>query len=314
MSEGQATPRTADDVDERIRRAREATRRHERLTHQRRELEQHLEAVRHRLGATEQQFAKEHQDVVRLEQNQFRLNPAQMQQLDRERWEATAAHEQMEGERARLNQLLADRDRMDTQLAQLARAPRDLEHALRTKEDQLRDSGDPRARELDEVTQRVTNVEIALREHVEALNAARNAGPPLGALQNEFGGAATWSKVDMFVSSGWAKRAHLETAAQIAWQAQRELDVLSRELADLGIHAAPRLPVIQTDFFTDILFDNIFTDIKRNDQINQAIAQIDGVGRWLHDTVQWLDGRCVEIDRELTDLRARRDSLLATGG
>lgn len=311
MTEGESTAQVTDELDERIKRAREAARRHERLTRQRSELEQHLPAVQQRLAATEQQFAKEHQDVVRLEQNQFRLNPAQMQQLDRERWEATAAHEQMEGERARLNQLLADRDRMDAELAELARAPEDLQYALRAKEEQVKQTGGQRSRDLDQAIERLTKAEIALREHVEALNAGRNVGPHLGALQREFGDANTWGNVDLFLGSGWGQRAHLQTATQIAWYAQRELDVFTRELADLGIQAAPRLPLVETNFFTDILFDNIFTDIKRRDQVKNAVAQIDGVGRWLHDMVQWLDGRCVEIDREVNDLRKRRDDLLA---
>lgn len=308
-------PRTAESLDDEIARTRELARRQERLTHQRRELEQHLNAVRDGLATAERQLAEEQQDVVKLEQGAFagfmaNLAGGKEQKLDRERWEAAAAQQKVQGGRARLDQLTHDAKRMDAELAQLAGAPQQHEQALRRKEEELRRSGDPRTRELADVMQRLTNADLALREHGEALEAARNAAQPLGAVRQQLGGASSSSTFDMIAGSGYAKHFQLQAADQLVWHAQRGLDVLTRELSDIGVNARPQLPRIETNWFSDILFDNIISDAIKHSKIQDAIKQVDGVGQWLNDTLRWLQGRCGEFDREVRQLRERREQLL----
>lgn len=311
----ESTAGAKETLDDEIARTRELARRHERLTHQRGELGKHMAAVRDQLATAERRLTKEQQDVAKLEQGAFagfmaNLAGGKQQQLGRERWEAAAAHQQVQGERARLDQLGADAQRMDAELARLAGAPQQHEEALRRKEEELRQSGDPRTRELMQVHQRLTNGDIGLREHSQALEAARTAAQPLAAVRQQLGGAATWSTVDMIVGTGWAKFDHLESADQLVWHAQRGLDLLTRELSDVGVNARPQLPRVEANWFADVLFDNIISDALKHKKINEAIRQIDSVGQWLNDTLRWLQGRCGEFDREVRQLRDRREQLL----
>lgn len=315
MSEATSNQSPLAEVDEALRRQAERAHRHRRLTRQRQELTAQMEAAQHALAAAEQQLAKERADVAQVEHDSWNkgvrdLAQGRVPQLDRERWEAAAAQQRAEGQRARLATMQADLEAIDRELAPLRGAPEQYQAARRRKEELLRRSDDPRSHELDALDGRTGEAQAAYREHDRAFQAGMAASQPLGALAERLGSAHKWSTFDMFIGRGWAKRERLMQASQAAWHAQQALDVFARELTDIGVTTAPRLPQVDAGGFAELFFDNIISDAIRHQKINETTNQVNAVGQWLNDTLRWLDQRKGEIARDIDAMRKQREDLL----
>ncbi|GLX00119.1 hypothetical protein [Microtetraspora sp. NBRC 16547] len=304
-----------DALDEEIRDARERTRRRERLSRQRVTLTGQIDEVRGLLAELERQLAKEDHDVVKLEQGGFfaSLFGTKEERLARERAEAEAVRQRVHGQRARLEWLTEDLRSTDTSLAEVGTAADELNALLARKERLLVDSDDPRGRELADIAAGLANVEADLREHGEARQAGMAAGRAVGQVLRFLDGARGASTWDVFGGGGIAdfiEHGQLRDADQAAWQAQRALDAFSRELADVGVAASPRLPKVDTRWFADMFFDNVIFDMYKHQKIMRTGQEVQEVARWVHGVLNHLAARCDELARQRDALTGRRANLL----
>ncbi|MBO3744604.1 hypothetical protein J5X84_00895 [Streptosporangiaceae bacterium NEAU-GS5] len=307
------------DIDEEIRVARERARRRDHLTRQRETLNGQIREVTRLVADLEQQLAKEDRDVAKLEQGGFGsflagITGNKEEKLARERAEAAAALERVNGQRSRRDWLAQDLRTADQELAGVANAPRELEELLARKERLLVDSGDPRGRALSDLARELANTDIDLREHQEAHQAGVAAGHAVGQVMRSLGsarGASTW---DMFGGGGFAdmiEHGHLRQADEAAWHAQRALDAFSRELADIGVAANPQLPKVDTRWFADVFFDNIITDALKHQRIARTGEAVQATAQWVGAMVNDLAARCGELTRRRDSLLVRREEILS---
>ncbi|MEW9532762.1 hypothetical protein [Microbispora sp. NPDC049125] len=305
-------------IDEEIRDARDRARRREQLTRQRAALLHQMDEVRHLLAELEGQLAKEDRDVAKLEQGGFTaflsgLTGNKDERLARERAEAAAVRERVKGQRTRLDWLATDLRAAEQGLAEAGDPGRELEALLARKERMLVDSGDPRGRDLADVATRLAGVTADLREHQEAHQAGMAAAQAVAYVMRFLGsarGASTW---DMLGGGGFAdmvEHGHLRQASEAAWHAQAVLDRFSRELADIGVTAAPRLPEVDTRWFADVFFDNIITDALKHQRIARTAESVRQVAEWVGGMVNQLAARCGELTRYQESLVRRREELL----
>ncbi|MEV4295578.1 hypothetical protein [Microbispora rosea] len=308
-------------IDDEIRDARDRARRRDQLTRQRATLLTQIEEVRGMLADLERQLAKEDRDVAKLEQGGFAallagLTGGKEERLARERAEAAAARQRVTGQRTRLEWLSGDLRTTDQALAEVGNPHQELEVLLARKERMLVESGDPRGRELADIAARLANVSADLREHQEAQQAGIAAGQAVGYVMRHLGsarGASTW---DMFSSGGgfadMVEHGHLRQADEAAWHAQGALDRFSRELADIGVRAAPQLPKVDTRWFADVFFDNIITDAIKHQRIARTAEAVREVAEWVAAVVNQVSDRCGELTRQQESLARRREEVLGS--
>ncbi|MEV7005910.1 hypothetical protein [Streptosporangium sp. NPDC051022] len=309
-----------DDIDDDLRAARERVRRLEQLTTRHRTLALQLDEVGQLLVDLEDRLAKEEHDVAKLEAGGFAaflagLAGSKEERLARERAEAQALRERLEGQRTRLRWLEADRATVESGLAEVGTAREEFAALLERKERLLVESDDPRGRELTEIGQRLADTRADLREHEEAHGAGVSAAQAVARVLHSLGNARGASRWDMLSGGGgladMMEHGHLRNADEAAWHAQGALDAFSRELADVGVRASLQLPEVDTRWFADMFFDNIITDAIKHQRIARTGEAVAEIGQWVNGTVGDLAARCEELTRQRDLLVARREEVIA---
>ncbi|MEV0198731.1 hypothetical protein [Nonomuraea sp. NPDC050691] len=305
------------DLDERLREAAARTHRAGHLRRLREATADQIQQARGTLAELERELSREENDVTRLESGLSaalaRLLGNREERLARERAEAAAARQRVEGHRARLARLEADARTAETELARLATAPEEYERLLAEKERHLISSGDDRARELADLDAALGRVAAAAREHTEAHRAGRAAHDALREVLRHLtsaGRASTWDLLGGGLIADSIEHDRLRAADQAAWHAQRALDVFSRELADVGVSASPRGPKVDTRWFVDAFFDNIITDVLKHQRIENTRAEVEKTARWVGDMCTVMHDRHAELSAERERLLTRRERLL----
>ncbi|MEV0235352.1 hypothetical protein [Nonomuraea sp. NPDC050786] len=308
---------SSSDLDERLHAAAARTHRADHLRRRHAATAEQIQQARHTLAGLEKDLSKEEADVTRLEGGLTaflaRLVGQREELLDRERAEAAAARQRLDGHRARLAQIEADARAIEAELAGLATAREEYEKLLAEKERQLLAHGDARAGELTELGAALDRISAKQREHTEAYQAGQAA---LHALAQVLGylasakGASTWDVLGGGLIADAIEHNRLRSADEAAWHAQRALDVFSRELADVGVSARVRLPEVDTRWFVDTFFDNIITDVMKHQRIESTRAEVERTARWVKDVGTHLRHREAELSRERARLLTRREELL----
>ena len=130
--------------------------------------------------------------------------------------------------------------------------------------------------------------EKVMREVREARSAGLQALESLERARKALDSARGWGIFDMLgggTLSTLVKHSKLENARQYIDQAEYDLDVFRRELADI------RLPDMRIDgflTFADFFFDGFLTDLLVQQRINDARRQIDQVCRQVEDILRCL--------------------------
>ncbi|MEU4571553.1 hypothetical protein ACBI99_42180 [Nonomuraea sp. ATR24] len=306
-----------EDLDRRLRETREAVRRFDQLAARRSTVNTQLREVTEAVTRLEAELKKEQRDVTRLEGGfsgfLAGLTGGKQERLTRERAEAQAAAERLDGQRHRLTDLTADLEATDRVLSHLAGAAEAYEQALADKESLLVNLADPRAQRLIDLATQLADTEADLREHDEAIQAgdtARRAVAEMLALLKHAHGASTFDMLGGGAFADAVEHHHLRAADQVAWHAQRALDVFSRELADIGWTATPRLPKVDTRWFADTFFDNIITDALKHQRINRTRNAVTAMSQWLGTSLHTLTVQRNDLAALHTQLLQEREHLL----
>ncbi|MFI6812328.1 hypothetical protein ACIBG7_07965 [Nonomuraea sp. NPDC050328] len=308
---------TFEELDARLRGTGELVRRARHLQGLRDGARAQLAEVRQALATLVGQLEDEERDVTRLEGGFFGfvagLTGSREERLARERAEAEAVRQRVAGNRARVEQLQADLAAHERELAELAQAVEEYPRLLAAMERELLERADPRATELAELARHLTDVDAAISEHDhvrmsggEALDALGQVLERLGAAQR----ASTWDVMGGGYMADAHERRRLQEADRLAWQAQRKLDVLARELADVGLAVQPRLAEVDTRWFADTFFDNIVTDALKHHRIMATRDAVTAMEQWVRATMDAAAARRAELAANHRDLSARREALI----
>ncbi|MGI5269535.1 hypothetical protein ACQEUU_10320 [Nonomuraea sp. CA-218870] len=308
-----------EDLDDRLRETRERVRWFDHLAAQRTTLGRQIREVTDLVTRLEQKLAEERRDVERLEGGLpgllARLAGSRDERLAKERAEAALAGERLDGQRARLEALTADLATTERDLAAQAGAPDDYQRLLTEKERLLVERGDERGRCLMELSGRLADTRADLREHEEAVQAGMAAAQwvrQVLTLLETARGASTWDMLGGGMFADAVEHQHLVGADQATWQAQQALDTFSRELADLGWAADPKMPEVDTRWFADVFFDNIITDALKHQRIARTRTAVAEMSAWIDDSLRTLAQRQADLAQRLTDLTTEREQLLST--
>lgn len=93
--------------------------------------------------------------------------------------------------------------------------------------------------------------------------------------------ASRWGVFDIFADSGLVglvKRGKIKDINRNLELVRDKLVVAKKELNDIRIDLDEEIPDSTYDFFVDIIFDNIFTDLRVNREIKEIREKLEDLG------------------------------------
>ncbi|MFV0634203.1 hypothetical protein [Demequina sp.] len=283
---------------------------------------QALVASRHEeLATLENTLHVEQEDVRRLEH----LSPTKIwaalrgnteDRLSVERAEADAAALAVAAARKRLDSAMADDARVREEYDALRDADGAYARALAVYEVALQEAGSQHATDLAEIARELGVAEERQREITEAVDTLRGAIAALDRAQSTLSSAGGWSTYDTFFGGGlvtdMVKHSKINDATAAFADANRALERLSVELADLDVASVNGVEMSTTLGVFDVAFDNIISDWMVKDRISQAKASAEDIRRRLDTLGQELAARAQDNASRVSHLLERRESILTT--
>lgn len=93
--------------------------------------------------------------------------------------------------------------------------------------------------------------------------------------------ASRWGLFDLFADPGLVglvKRGKIKDINSNLKIVRDKLEVAKRELNDIRIDLDEEIPDSTYDFFVDVIFDNIFTDLRVNREIKEIREKLEDLG------------------------------------
>lgn len=265
-----------------------------------------LQAARQAVFERESAVVREQADVERLQRTSFSRVLASMagglsDKIAREQAEVDQARYALGEAQLKLTELQREASVLEAELATLGgveATDRRYEEALAEVVAQA-DAGRSSAITAD--AQRRVEARRRVREIDEALTAGADALAELKAARKRFSSADGWSTYDTFLGGGLIssliKHDEMDSATKHLRAAGAAVERFSRELGDVDL---PGLSLPEVDSFdrtVDMVFDNIFTDLKVADHIRRAMAAVDTTIEQIGQTVARLRVDRMQSDR-----------------
>ncbi len=311
----------SDDIEQRLMQAAQDVRESEVCGQRCADLQGRVQSAQAEVTTARAQYAGEEHEVDRLEHLSLTrvlasLHGSRDDELARERAEAAAAHFRVAQAESRLTAVQGELAAADDRRRQLAGAPEAYADALTAKEQYLTAAHDPRSAALLQIADERGRLTAEIRAMQDAQQLAAGADQALAQVQDRLGSASSWSTYDTYFGGGMignaVKHQRMDEAAQAAAEADRRLAALRTELVDVGRTepTAPQLVVSAGLRFTDIFFNNIFTDLAVGHQIRQAQGNVDRSIQLVGDVRAQLTDRVTQAQDRLAAIEADRQELL----
>lgn len=298
--------------------AKEKIREGERLQRRIGATERALRDARRRLEDLEATVKKERADVTALEGLSLTALFATVlgnkeQQLQTERQEVLAALLRRDAARDAVAQLKKTQAELVEAFAALGDASGDIRRIMATRESLLSQSGDPRARTLAEITERLAAARGDWKELREAREAGGEAFSCLGKVVSSLESARHWGTWDMIgggAFSTWIKHGNIDEARRSACDAQSTLDRFTRELADVGGTFAEGIDIGSFLSFADWFFDGLLFDWIVQTRIKESFDKTVAVQHRLGETLARLDRELEGAEERGRVLESERNRLI----
>lgn len=131
---------------------------------------------------------------------------------------------------------------------------------------------------LQELQEAKEKAQVVLKSTDEALNFLKSA--------------SNWSLFDLLGGEGISslmKRSKIKKANKEIERMTWELEELRKELKDVDISLPLEISDTMEDNFFDVLFDNIFTDLRVNGEIKKKLAELRDFRQNIEELIQRLD-------------------------
>lgn len=311
----------SDDIEHRLLSAAQDLREFEVCGQRCAELQDRLHSAQAEVTAARAKHAGELHEVERLEHMSLTrvlasLHGSRDDTLARERAEANAARFRVAEAESRLAAVQAELTAAEERRQQLAGAPDVYADALTAKERHLTAANDPRSATLLQLADERGRLTAEISAMHDAQQLAAEADAALAQARDRLGSASSWSTYDTYFGGGMVasvvKHQRMDEAAQAAAEADRRLAALRTELVDVArLEPTAQQLVISAGLkVTDILFNNIFTDLAVGHQIRQAQDTVDNSVQLVGDIRTQLTRRVAAAEERLAAIEAQRQDLI----
>lgn len=231
------------------------------------------------------------------------------EQLELERQQELVATLKLQEAKQSLKELKEDLLEVGHQLASLSTAHSDYNRLMLRKEAALRNSAHA-AHELEEMEEHITSKSLLLKEIGEALSAGKGVISSLSYASEQLEKAENWGNWDMWANGGLIsthiKHGHIDDARVSIHNANRQLQVFHKELADLQRSTDIHIDISGTLKMADYWFDGLITDWLVQGKIKGAQDQVLEAIHKIRMVVNTLEADHRAADRELSDSKAKR--------
>jgi DNA repair exonuclease SbcCD ATPase subunit len=233
--------------------------------------------------------------------------------LDREKQEYRAAKLKYDESVEAVNDLQAERTRLQQELESFKSVEQDYSRLIKEKERLLANSQDARVDRLLGFTEQLADLAADEKELTEAVRVGESALTALRDVQGELQSAANWGTWDMLgggMLSTMAKHSRIDSARQRAHIAQRQLRRFQEELADAGQRLHVSLEIGGFSKFADFFFDGLIADWVVQSKIREASSACSSALSRVSSAVGECQGRLAEIGREREEVGQKRLALV----
>lgn len=285
--------------------------------------EQRLQSATSERNRLEQKLTKEQQDVMKLGKFSFinklkELTGSWDQKMEKEIAEAAAAE-------VSFNEAQKHVDDLTEEVALLKEASlnpdyvhlqEDWDEFLQEKELWIRQNDSASQATLQKIADDRVRVRAMIREVKEAREAGEKAVRALDRAIDKLNNAEGLSMWDTFLGGGLLvsalKYSEVNSSDDLVHQAQRALRHYETELSDVQEAATASFQVNKNDIFTftDLFFDNIFSDFAVHSRITEGKSKLNEVLQDVRHIQAQLNRKLEEAEGELDSLDAEEKSIL----
>ncbi|REB07984.1 hypothetical protein DVB69_08370 [Sporosarcina sp. BI001-red] len=294
-----------------------------RITRRLADAEHRLQTATAERSRLEQKLTKEQRDVMQLGKFSFlnklkELTGKWDQQMEKEIAEAAEAE-------IAFNEAQKHVDDLTEEVAQLKAASinpdyvhlqEDWDDFLHEKELWIRQNDSASQATLQKIADDRVRVRSMIREVKEAHEAGEKAIRTLDQAIDKLNNAEGLSMWDTFLGGGLLvsalKYSEVNSSDDLVHQAQRALRHYETELSDVQEAATASFEVNKNDIFTftDLFFDNIFSDFAVHSRITEGKSKLNGVLQDVRHTQAQLNRKLEEAEAELESLSSEEKSIL----
>ena len=265
-------------------------------------------------------YGKECADVNKLEGRSLATYFYQIigrldDRLDKERQEALSAKWKLEEAERQLEGIRRDISDVQTRLAAARTAGYLLEQELKRRQDALRNSGSETGNQILELERKIGELEARKKEIREAESAGCRARSYCDRILGELDSADGWNTWDLIGGGGIvthiAKHSHLDEAQDLIPELQDRLRQFKTELADIQISVSAQVNVDGFLRFADYFFDGLLADFAMKEKIGRSQDSVSNTKSQVTRALDKLREMEKTTDRELADLKAQLEALLA---
>jgi len=309
------------DIERKLRQAREEKEVAEKLKRKLNMAEKQLEESKNKSSKLSEVLSKEKRDVEKLEHlsltNLFTtILGSKDDKLDKERQEYLAAKLKYEASQKSINNLEKEILSLKQQLEPLKAAEDSYQQLLKEKEELLIQQENDTAEELLSLAAEEGRLKAKVKELGEAEEAARQAILTLGGLLDNLGSAANWGAWDMIgggLISTAIKHSKIDNAREKASEVQSALHTLKRELQDVDINADLAIEIGGLATFADYFFDGLIVDWVIQSTINEARDRAETALSQVEQIRQSLILQLEETNQKTKKLEERKQQLVEQG-
>lgn len=138
------------------------------------------------------------------------------------------------------------------------------------------------------------------KELQEAKDAANKVIEKIDRAMDSLDSAEFWGMWDIFGGdflSSWSKRNKIEEANECIKNIVDSVKVLNKELKDVDMVLPEEVSNTMNDRTFDIWLDNIFTDLRVQEEIKEAMSELREFRNGIEDLVIRLDDEIEEIEK-----------------
>ncbi len=297
----------------------------------REKLERDLQAVRTelrsesgRLDSLGARLKKEEIDVDRLERVSltylfYTVLGSRDQQLEKERQDLLSAQLGYQQTRDQVEYLEQERTRLSNLLEGLAGTESEYESALSEKERALRQSDQPVARQLLEISEDMAGLQGELKEITEAIQAGNSVLSDLDQAIKSLERADHWGSWDMWSSGVLSlvidetKHSHIDQARKSVTSAQAKISRFKRELADVQRDVEVQINIGESLYYADVLLDCLVVDWIVQSKIDSSLAQSKHARAVIAQAVAQLEAAKEGTQGKCHEMKERRALLVEQG-
>lgn len=274
--------------------------------------------LRSKVDTLDKKRLKEQKDVDKIEGRSlaaffYELVGKQEEKLSKERREAYEALVKYEAALRELEMVDAKISSSESELESLQGCEDTYRSAFERKLEEVKNSGIPEAKSILELSEKMVTVENQLKEIDEAIKAGMEAKTKAENVVSELDSAESWGVYDMLgggMISSMIKHDHIDSAQDQIEDVQLAIRSFNTELADVVAAKELKLNIGGMLRFADTWFDGFFVDLMVQDEIKQALSNVQEIVERIVSVLVELEEMMEKQEEELDSMQAELEKMV----